>query len=307
MATIDTSWHPVAVPDTGGSAFLSYSSALRDSANKLLENVVSQRQKDRELAQAELRDKLANDLAVAKLEQDAKQNAITNMLKAFEIDSTAQFNAERLNLLKDNNDLKRELSLAKLFGARGGTGGGIGGSGANASLLKTLQSIKEAAQKTLASGDINLSDKSPLSKRALMGIAWLEKHPEKKINGVPASEMLRASYSIDPLATIAAINNVPSGFLGQDPNEKAAGNYVYDMLTNYNASHPHDYVTYDNNQKDAMIQLATVNDIISSMLGYQEPSQGANNTTNTTGTTNTTNTSNTNHTLTGSDLLRRDN
>ena len=308
MATIDTSWHPVALPDTGGSAFLSYSSALRDSANKLLENVVSQRQKDRELAQAELRDKLANDLAVAKLEQDAKQNAITNMLKAFEIDNTTQYNADRLKLLQDNNDLRRELSLAKLTGARDGTGGGIGGSGANASLLKTLQSLKEAAQKTLASGNIDLSAKSPLSKEALIGISWVMNHPEKKINGVPASEMLRAFYSMNSTATMAAINNVPSKFFGLVPNtEKAAGNFVLNALKNYSASHPNDYVTYANNQKDAQTQLALVNTIISEMLGYREPSQGANKTTNTTGTTNTTNTSNTNNTQTGSDLLRRNN
>ena len=237
MATIDTSWHPVAVPDTGGSAFLSYSSALRDSANKLLENVVSQRQKDRELKQAELRDKLANDLAVAKLEQDAKQNAMTNMLKAFEIDNTAKYNADRLELLKDNSDLKRELFMAKLTG---GTRGGTGSTG-NGNFAKALQSLSDWARLQKAKGQLKLDDKSnPLKKEVMSGIGWLFNHPEKEIYGVPAHQMLTA-FNAMGLNVLPYLNGMPVSTTDLLVSDEGWGERLYSRLIKFAEQNPNVY------------------------------------------------------------------
>ena len=243
MATIDTSWHPVAVPDTGGSAFLSYSSALRDSANKLLENVVSQRQKDRELKQAELRDKLANDLAVAKLEQDAKQNAMTNMLKAIEIDNNVQYNAERIKSLQEANDLKRELFLARLNGARGGTGGTRGGTGGtgNGNFAKVLQSLSDWARLQKAKGQLKLDDKNnPLKNEVMSGISWLFNHPDKKIYGVPAYQMLTA-YNGMGLNVLPYLNGMPVSTTDLLVSEEGWGERLYSRLIKFAEQYPNVY------------------------------------------------------------------
>ena len=210
MATIDTSWHPVAVPDTGGSAFLSYSSALRDSANKLLENVVSQRQKDRELKQAELRDKLANDLAVAKLEQDAKQNAMTNLLKAFEIDNTAQYNADRLKLLQDNTDLKSELLLTKALAGAGRGGAGGSGSINLSNYYKIISDAEEKANKVIKGTPFDFNNKS-LKPETVAGLGYLKNNPndeDLQIDGVPAFRYFQAVHNLDD-SILLSLNDIP--------------------------------------------------------------------------------------------------
>ena len=121
MATIDTSWHPVAVPDTGGSAFLSYSSALRDSANKLLENVVSQRQKETEMQNAKEAAQLELALKDASLQEQIRQNNLADALGRDKL--AADIFGKQLEY--DLGLRKIDAIIAKAAASKGSSGGSL--------------------------------------------------------------------------------------------------------------------------------------------------------------------------------------
>lgn len=103
MATIDTSWKPVAVPDLGGQAFLGYSSQLRQNATNLFDNMMRQRQAD------------------AKLAYDKENDALNRALKENEIASglyAKQYEIEANREMKEK-EFANALEVARLKAKNG--------------------------------------------------------------------------------------------------------------------------------------------------------------------------------------------
>lgn len=125
---IDTSWKPVTVPDLGGSAFLTFSAALRKNALEALKNITSQSQKYIEME---------NKNREAELERQFKKE---EALEAFE--RQKELAALNFGYNKELNALNNEANekLQKLRAASGSASGSASGNGGGNDILNKILS-----------------------------------------------------------------------------------------------------------------------------------------------------------------------